>query len=126
MTVVAERIEYDEFGLFHENAQEFGIPYDGPPAVRRQEVEVGPDRRLSSLVWGTAQPQLVLVHGGAQNAHTWGTVALALGRPRVAIDLPGHGHSDAPSEGSLSLAANAADVSTAMRALAPAPSPSTL
>ena len=39
-------------------------------------------------------PELVLVHGGAQNAHTWDTVALALGRPLLTIDLPGHGHSD--------------------------------
>ena len=34
------------------------------------------------------------MHGGAQNAHTWDTVALALDRPLVAVDLPGHGHSD--------------------------------
>ena len=27
------------------------------------------------------------------NAHTWDTVALALDRPLVAFDLPGHGHS---------------------------------
>ena len=33
------------------------------------------------------------IHGGAQNAHTWDTVALALGRPLLAVDLPGHGHS---------------------------------
>ncbi len=49
----------------------------------------------------------MLLHGGAQNAHTWDTVALALGRPLVAIDLPGHGHSDAPAEGSLDLRSNA-------------------
>ena len=48
---------------------------------------------LSALVWGDADPELVLIHGGAQNAHTWDTVALALGRPALAIDLPGHGHS---------------------------------
>ena len=35
------------------------------------------------------------MHGGAQNAHTFDTVALALQRPLVALDLPGHGHSDA-------------------------------
>ena len=34
------------------------------------------------------------MHGGAQNAHTFDTVALALQRPLVALDLPGHGHSD--------------------------------
>ena len=44
-------------------------------------------------MWGTGAPEIVLLHGGAQNAHTWDTVALALDRPLVAIDLPGHGHS---------------------------------
>ncbi|MEQ1787128.1 MAG: alpha/beta hydrolase, partial [Acidimicrobiales bacterium] len=110
---------YDELGLFHENAEEFGLPYDGPPVVRREAVEVGPGRHLSALVWGDAPPELVLLHGGAQNAHTWDTVAMALGRPLVAIDLPGHGHSDAPAEGSLDVRTNAADVATAVRALAP-------
>ena len=38
-------------------------------------------------------PQVLLIHGWAQNAHTWDTVALALGRPLLAVDLPGHGHS---------------------------------
>ena len=35
-----ERIAYDEFGLFHENAEEFGLPYDGPPTVRRERGRV--------------------------------------------------------------------------------------
>ena len=98
---VVERIAYDEFGLFHENAAEFGLPYPGPPTVRREEVPLGDGRQLSALVWGDRPPELVLLHGGAQNAHTWDTVALALGRPLVAIDLPGHGHSDGAPEGSL-------------------------
>jgi len=113
------RIEYDEFGLFHQNAEEFGLPYEGPPVVRRERVELDDGRALSALVWGDADPELVLLHGGAQNAHTWDTVALALDRPLVAIDLPGHGHSDGGRNGSLDLAANAADVATAIAALAP-------
>jgi pimeloyl-ACP methyl ester carboxylesterase len=116
---MVERIPYDEFGLFHENAEEFGLPYDRPPVVRRTEVEVAPGRRLSALVWGDEPAQLVLLHGGAQNAHTWDTVAMALGRPLVAIDLPGHGHSDAPAQGSLGVRANADDVATAVAELAP-------
>jgi pimeloyl-ACP methyl ester carboxylesterase len=110
---------YDEFGLLHENATEYGLAYDGPPDVRREYVEVSPDRRLSALVWGHDPAELVLLHGGAQNAHTWDTVALALRRPLVAIDLPGHGHSDGGAHGSFDLAANAADVATAVAALAP-------
>jgi pimeloyl-ACP methyl ester carboxylesterase len=113
------KVPYDELGLFHENAAEYGLPYDGPPIVRRESVEVAPGRRLSALVWGASEPELVLLHGGAQNAHTWDTVAMALGRPLVAIDLPGHGHSDAPADGALGLRANAADVAAAIAALAP-------
>lgn len=116
-----ERIAYDEFGYFHENAAEFGLPYDGPPAVRREWVEVRPGYRLSALVWGTERPEIVLLHGGAQNAHTWDTVALALNRPLVAIDLPGHGHSDAGpmTGGRLPTEELGADVAVAIRALAP-------
>src|SRR5262249_45946103 len=58
-----ERIQYDEFSLFHENAEEFGIPYDGPPVVRRETVEVEPGRSLSALVWGNGDPELVFLHG---------------------------------------------------------------
>jgi pimeloyl-ACP methyl ester carboxylesterase len=120
---MADRIDYDEFGLFHENAEEHGLAFDGPPEVRRVEVEVAPGRTLSALVWGSGKPELVLLHGGAQNAHTWDTVALALGRPLVAVDLPGHGHSDGPGpgpEGMLSLDANARDVAVVVAQLAPA------
>lgn len=112
---------YDEFGLFHENAQEHGLPYDAPPEVRRESVVVDPvtGRRLSALIWGTDPPVMVLIHGGAQNAHTWDTVALALGLPLVAIDLPGHGHSDHRDDGPFGPRENAADVEVAIRALAP-------
>jgi pimeloyl-ACP methyl ester carboxylesterase len=110
---------YDEFGLFHENAAEYGLPYDGPPAVRRVEVEVSPGRHISSLLWGTGAPELVLVHGGAQNAHTWDTVALALGRPLLAVDLPGHGHSDGGPDGLISVQSNGADLATVIAQLAP-------
>jgi len=45
---VTERVEYDEFSLFHENAEEFGLAYDGPPVVRREAVEVAPGRTLTA------------------------------------------------------------------------------
>ena len=112
-------VEYDEFGLFHENAQEYGIPWHGPPKVRREFLEVDRGRRLSALVWGDADPEIVLLHGGAQNAHTWDTVALALDRPLVAIDLPGHGHSDWREDRLYWPVENATDVATVMLELAP-------
>ena len=113
------RVPYDEFSMFHENAEEYGIPYDGPPEVRRERVPMGDGRHLSALVWGSAAPELAFLHGGAQNAHTWDTVLLALGRPAVAVDLPGHGHSDGGRAGYLSAHDNADDVAAAVRALAP-------
>jgi len=120
---MVDRVAYDEFSYFHENAEEFGLPYGGPPAVRREFVEVSGGRRLSALVWGDGPPELVLIHGGAQNAHTWDTVAMALGRPLVALDLPGHGHSDGGIAGSLNVLANADDVATVIAALTPTPIP---
>jgi pimeloyl-ACP methyl ester carboxylesterase len=118
---VSDGTPYDEMGLFHENAAEYGIPWTGPPAVRRTDVEVGDGRHVSALVWGRITPDLLLLHGGAQNAHTWDTVALALARPLVAVDLPGHGHSGPPAAGALSAAAHAEDVAVALRALATTP-----
>lgn len=112
-------IEYEEFGLFHENATEAGLAFDHPPEVARVEVEVAPGQCVSALRWGTEEPELVLLHGGAQNAHTWDTVALALGRPLVAIDLPGHGHSDWRSDKAYWPAENARAVAVAIRELAP-------
>ena len=85
---------YDEFGMLAENAAEAGLPWPGPPAVRRESVAVAPGQQVSALAWGDGDPELVLLHGGAQNAHTWDTVALALRRPLIAVDLPGHGRSD--------------------------------
>ncbi len=117
---MTERLAYDEFSMFRENAAEYGIAYDGPPTVRREQVEVAPGRNLSALVWGDASPEFVLLHGGGQNAHTWDTVALALARPLVAIDLAGHGHSDPIPDGeAVDHASGARDVATVIRALAP-------
>jgi pimeloyl-ACP methyl ester carboxylesterase len=46
------------------------------------------------LHWGESDPEYVLLHGRGQNAHTWDAVLLSLGRPALAVDLPGHGRSD--------------------------------
>jgi pimeloyl-ACP methyl ester carboxylesterase len=85
--------DYDEFGLLHENAEELGVPIAGRPDVSRGYADLPDGGRLSYIRWGSADPELVFLHGGAQNAHTWDYVALELGRPAVAFDLPGHGRS---------------------------------
>ncbi len=111
---------YDEFSLFHENLAEWNL--DVPiPHVRRFYVAVDGLRQLSGLAWGDATPQMTLVHGGAQNAHTFDTVALALQRPLLALDLPGHGHSDASPFGSSAILSHARDVASALEQLNPGP-----
>jgi pimeloyl-ACP methyl ester carboxylesterase len=116
-----ERIAYDEFGLFHENASEYGLSLTGPPSVRRTEVTVDGTRTVSVLVWGDGSPQLVFLHGGAQNAHTWDTVILALGPSlsAVAVDLPGHGHSAWRDSGGYTPQNMADDVAVVIEQLAP-------
>lgn len=113
------RIPYDEFSYFEDNATEVGLEWTGPPEVRRVSVLVDDDRSLSGLLWGSQPPEIVFLHGGAQNAHTWDTVALALNRPLLAIDLPGHGHSDGGKNGSLNVIDNARDIAIVLRELAP-------
>jgi pimeloyl-ACP methyl ester carboxylesterase len=119
---VIERIHYDEFGLFHENAAEYGLAFDSPPVVRRAEVSVDGRRSVSALVWGgvaAEEIEVVFVHGGSQNAHTWDTTIIALGRSAVAVDLPGHGHSGWRDDGAYSPMNLADDIAVAIAALAP-------
>ena len=111
--------EYDEFAFFADNALEYDIAFAAQPVVRRDTVLLDDERALSALVWGVEPAELVLIHGGAQNAHTWDTVCLALGRPLVALDMPGHGHSGAPANGAANVARNAEDIAVAIRSLAP-------
>ena len=116
---MAAVIEYDEFGLFHENIVEFELSVAEIPPVTRVETVVDGERHASALRWGSASPEVVFVHGGAQNAHTWDTVALCLGRPALAVDLPGHGHSDWRDDGAYSPATLADDVAVVVGAHAP-------
>jgi pimeloyl-ACP methyl ester carboxylesterase len=112
--------DYDEIGLIQTAAVEMRIPESKRLPVRRYSVETpGGDRQVSALVWGDEEPELVLLHGGGQNAHTWDTVALLLARPLVAIDLPSHGHSDPRSNNPLDPVANGVDIAPAVEMLAP-------
>lgn len=88
--------------------------------MRRVETDLGGGRRLSGLRWGTDAPQVVFIHGGGQNAHTWDTVMLALSRPALCIDLPGHGHSgDVDASRPVGPRAFAEDVAVMVREHAP-------
>jgi pimeloyl-ACP methyl ester carboxylesterase len=81
-----------EFGLLEEAAAEAEIPY-AAAAVRRSWLDVGRGCHVSAVVWGNGPAEVVLLHEAGRSARQWDEVALALRRPAVAIDLPGHGRS---------------------------------
>ena len=110
-----ELLDLDEFALLPENAEQIGAT--GPlPAVER--VGSGP---ISALKWGDTSPQVVFLHGGGQNAHTWDTVILGLGLPALAVDLPGHGRSQWREDGDYGPRLSAETLRPILREWAPSP-----
>ncbi|WP_052914478.1 MULTISPECIES: alpha/beta fold hydrolase [Protofrankia] len=106
----------DEFAFLAEDAAEVGAPA-GLPAVRRVGVTTAAGA-VSALLWGDS-PDLTLLHGGGLNAHTWDTTILALGRPALAVDLPGHGDSAWRDDFDYAPRPNARAVATILDAVAP-------
>ncbi len=65
-------------------------------------VEVAPGDRIHFLDWGgVGEPAVLLIHGLSNTAWSWAPVARRLrsARHAVAMDLRGHGLSDAPTTG---------------------------
>ena len=103
-----------EFRFLADNARRLGL--DTVPPVERITI---PYRRthLSALRWGEGKPEFVFVHGAALNGHTWDSTLLALGRPSIAIDLPGHGDSPWREDRNYSPFLLAEEVADALEAL---------
>ena len=109
----------DEFACMTEVAAELSLPAASIPAVRRVAVQLSAEQSVSVLCWGEGSPEVVYLHGGGQNAHTWDLVALAWGRPALAVDLPGHGRSDRRPDRDYWPVRNADAVRRVLDALAP-------
>lgn len=105
--LVQESADYREFGYLVQNAAELELNPEAVPEVRRVGMRLADGRHVSALLWRRGDPELVLLHGGGQNAHTWDSFNLLVKHPTVAIDLPGHGHSDWRDDGDYSPWANA-------------------
>jgi pimeloyl-ACP methyl ester carboxylesterase len=116
--VAGHSLDIDEFSGLADEASEFGISVDVWPRVRREDTHT-PDGLVSSLLWGIGPPEVVFLHGGGLNAHTWDAVALALGRPALAVDLPGHGHSAWRDDGRYEPRILATAVATVVERFAP-------
>lgn len=108
----------DEFSLLVDEAGEFAIEPKFQP-VERVTFEASGGQTLSALRWGTGSPEVVLLHGGGLNAHTWDMTVAVLGRPTLAIDLPGHGNSSWRDDGDYRPRTNAEPVAEAIASLAP-------
>jgi pimeloyl-ACP methyl ester carboxylesterase len=108
-------LNLDEFALLPENAEQIG--HTGPlPTVTR--IDSGD---ISALKWGDEPAQVVFLHGGGQNAHTWDTVILGLGVPALAVDLPGHGRSGWRDDGDYGPKTNAERLRPLLHDWAPNP-----
>ncbi|MGH3217169.1 MAG: alpha/beta fold hydrolase [Streptosporangiaceae bacterium] len=111
--------DYDEFGGLPAYAAGVGLPREQIPPVERVAMRTRDREHVSGLRWGSGEPEIVYLHGGAQNAHTWDAVALAVGRPALALDLPGHGHSSWRQDRNYSPRANADAVAEVIADRAP-------
>jgi pimeloyl-ACP methyl ester carboxylesterase len=109
----------DEFALVAQTAAEAGVPEGELPRVRRGWVNVPAGGHVSGVFWGDGPPEVVFLHGTGESARAWDAVALVLGRPSVAIDLPGHGRSDWRRDGRYEPAKLASAVAEAIRSFAP-------
>jgi pimeloyl-ACP methyl ester carboxylesterase len=110
-------LDHDEFAGLVDDAAGLEITVDVLPTVRREDTHT-PDGVVSSLVWGIA-PEVVALHGAGLNAHAWDAVVLSLGRPVLALDLPGHGHSSWRDDGRYEPRLMAPAVVRAIERLAP-------
>ena len=106
-----ELLGLDEFALLPENAEQIGA------ATIRRRSPASTSGPISALKWGDADPQVVFLHGGGQNAHTWDTVILGLGVPALAVDLPGHGRSAWREDGDYGPKLNAETLRPVLREL---------
>ncbi|QLD12629.1 alpha/beta fold hydrolase [Microbacterium oleivorans] len=102
---------FDEFSFLPVQAAESGVPV---PSAERLFTFAPDGRPLSALRLGDGLPEVTLLHGAGLNAHTWDRTALALGRPVLALDLPGHGDSGWRDDADYAARTLAADIAPAI------------
>jgi pimeloyl-ACP methyl ester carboxylesterase len=108
-----------EFAPISELAAKPGTGAAPVPRVHRSWINVPAGGYVSAVVWGTGPPEVIFLHEARRSARAWDEVALNLGRPSVAIDLPGHGRSDWRRSGRYDPRTLAAPVAEAIRSFAP-------
>ena len=96
----------------HDAARAMGIQFGEEAVPEDKSVTVG-GLKLHYLDWGIAdKPKMLLLHGGAQTAHSWDFFALSMRADYhvVSLDQRGHGDSDWSEEGAYSTADHVGDI----------------
>ncbi|MFE4993463.1 alpha/beta fold hydrolase [Streptomyces mirabilis] len=89
------------------------------PVIQRRWVTVATGGHVGGVFWHTQKPTVVLLHDAGSNARAWDDVLLALDRPAVALDLPGHGRSSRRGRGDYRPRRLAATLEETVRSFAP-------
>ena len=109
----------DEFASLVQSGRDLGLAV--PAAVRHVSRNVVVNGlRFHALEWGeSGAPDVLLLHGGNQTAHSWDLVSLVLSERFhvVAVDQRGHGDSEWPRDGEASTDSMAADAERIIAAL---------
>jgi len=108
-----------EFLSLCESADDLGIQYDKKVRYVSNNV-VARHQRFHFLEWGAPSlPNLLLLHGGNQSAHSWDLVSLHLADRFhvIALDQRGHGDSEWARDADYSSHAMAADASSVLSEL---------
>lgn len=108
-----------EFRFLADQAASIGVRM---PPVTRVSTPTD-DGLVSGLRWGDAAPAVTLLHGAGLNAHAWDVTLLHLGRPALALDLPGHGDSAWRTDLDYTPEASGATIASALPPLVDAPRP---
>jgi pimeloyl-ACP methyl ester carboxylesterase len=96
----------------HEAARQKGVPFTQENQPIDKYVQIS-DMNFHYLAWGNpADPIILMLHGGSQQAHSWDFVSLPLSEHYhvLALDQRGHGDSDWAADGDYSIEAHQRDI----------------
>ena len=105
----------------YEAARQKGVPFTLENEPLDKFVQVN-GLNFHYLEWGKpSDPTIFMLHGNAQQAHSWDFVSLPLSEHYhvIALDQRGHGDSDWAPEGNYSLEAQQGDIDGFVRAVLP-------
>ncbi len=102
----------------YDAARQMGVPFTSEHAPTDSLVDVN-GMQFHYLEWGDpANPEVLLLHGSSQQAHSWDFVSLALADEYhvLALDQRGHGDTDWAPDGDYSIEAHQRDLDGVVQA----------